>query len=282
MLALRFLEEFAPDGFSVEPDQWREAVALAIYSSFREREESPLAAEEITASRTDCILDRDRIRRLAAKMQEHATSLGEPLPSAEEPGDTTHLTVSDSQGNIVALTQSIQSLFGAKVANASLGFLYNNYLRTCPRYAHPCQLGSQCQPRSNCSPTLVLKKGPAGKVPILALGAAGSRRIVSAVVQVVSAVIDRGLTISEAVAAPRVHALLNKKVWIERPAASDGLLRRLKERSLRPKIRRAQRYGMGSVQALQRLPDGAVLMAADPRRDGTARALDGPCEASAE
>jgi gamma-glutamyltranspeptidase/glutathione hydrolase len=212
-------------------------------------------------------------------MQQHATSLGEALPGAEEPGDTTHLTVSDSQGNVVALTQSIQSLFGAKVANASLGFLYNNYLRTCPRYPHPCQLGSHCQPRSNCSPTLVLKKGPAGKVPVLALGAAGSRRIVSAIVQVVSAVIDRGMTIEEAVAAPRVHALLNKKVWIERPAATEDLLKSLEARSLRPKIRRAQSYSMGSVQVLQRLPDGTVMVAADPRRDGAARVLAWPCEA---
>jgi gamma-glutamyltranspeptidase/glutathione hydrolase len=276
LLALRFLEEFAPRGFSGDLEEWYEAIALAIYSAFREREKSPLSPEAATPSHTDWVLDKDRVRRLAARLQEHTVSIDEALSGVEEPGDTTHLTVADGAGSVVALTQSIQSLFGAKVANASLGFLYNNYLRTCPRKTHPYQLGSRCQPRSNCAPTIVLKKGTVAKVPVLALGAAGSRRITSAIAQVASAVIDRALTITEAVAAPRVHALLSKKVWIERPAANESLLKKLEERSMKPIIRRALNYDLASVQALQWLPDGNLLGAADPRRDGTARVLGRP------
>jgi gamma-glutamyltranspeptidase/glutathione hydrolase len=274
LLALRVLEELAPHGFADDADEWREAMVLAIYSAFLERETSLLLTpEDMTASHIDWALDRDRIRRLAAGLQRQRAAVDDARSGVEEPGDTTHLTVADRHGDVVALTQSVQSLFGAKVANASSGFLYNNYLRTCPRYAHPYQLGSSCQPRSNCAPTLVLKNGAAGRIPFLALGAAGSRRIVSGIVQVISGVIDRGLGISEAVAAPRVHALLNRHVWIEEPAASEQLLKKLQDRSLKPRTKRALSYDLGSVQALQWLPDGTVSAAADPRRDGTASVL---------
>src|SRR5205085_2929371 len=132
-----------------------------------------------------------------------ASTGNEPALRVEQGGETTHLCIADSQGNVVALTQSIQSLFGAKVANAELGFLYNNYLRTCPRKPHASQLCGCCQPRSNAAPTLVLKNGR----PFLAVGAAGSRRITSAILETICGVIDCGLTISDAVAAPRIHAL---------------------------------------------------------------------------
>ena len=75
------------------------------------------------------------------------------LPEDAEPGETTHLCTADDQGTVVSLTQSIQSLFGAKVANAELGFLYNNCLTTCPRHDHPYQLAGRCLPRSNMAPT---------------------------------------------------------------------------------------------------------------------------------
>ena len=84
----------------------------------------------------------------------------------------------------VALTQSIQSLFGAKAANPEYGFLYNNYLLTCPRRKHTHRLGPGSPARSNAAPTLVL--GERGSPAVLALGAAGSRRIISSLVQVIS------------------------------------------------------------------------------------------------
>jgi gamma-glutamyltranspeptidase/glutathione hydrolase len=185
-------------------------------------------------------------------------SHGRPV---EEPGDTTHVSVIDSSGMAVALTSSIQSLFGAKVISPGLGFFWNNYLRTCPRRRAPYRLSSGCRPRSNAAPTIVLD---AAGTPVLAVGAAGSRRITSSLVHVLGRVLDDGIPVQKAVRRARIHAT-TRELWVERPLLAE----------LPPSadpVRRRQRhdYTMGAVQAVQRQADGSVSGAADPRREGVA------------
>lgn len=272
LLALKIAEQLLPSGASFESAEWYEAMALATYASFRERERSPMGSEDLTPSTCSWLLGEERVRQVVAELRE-GTPAGPETFAGEGPGDTTHLTVADRTGNVVALTQSIQSVFGAKVANPELGFVYNNYLCTCPRRPHPYGLTGHCLPRSNAAPTLVLGAGPRGRVPVLSLGAAGSRRITSSILQVISAVVDRGLTAGEAVAAPRVHALLSRKVWIEEPAASPELVETLRRCFAAVQLMPPRSYKLGAVQALQWLPQGTLLGAADPRRDGTAATL---------
>lgn len=272
LLALKLLERLTPTGFGSQEDHWRQGMALAVSAVFRERELHPLRIGATTAEFATRFGE-ERVGQLAGELLS-GRGRDDRCGAAEEPGDTTHVTVSDSEGNVVALTQSIQSLFGAKVANPDLGFLYNNYLRTCPRYPHSYQLGSGCMPRSNASPTIVFRDGSNGGAPLLALGAAGSRRIVSAVLQVISSVIDRKQTVNDGVAGPRIHALMSGKVWIEQGAATETLLGSLANRFSEISIKRRNDYKMGAVQALQFLPDGGTLAAADPRREGSAATID--------
>lgn len=271
LLALNILAQLAPSGFKSTDEDWHEAIALAASAVFRERELRPHAPDSLTQARQH--LSEAYARRIAADIIGPQCSPALLNVAAEEAGDTTHLSVCDRYGNIVMLTQSIQSLFGAKVAHRDLGFLYNNYLCTCPRYPHPYALGPGCRPRSNAAPTLVLQADSGTDRSVLALGAAGSRRIVSALLQVISGVIDRGLAIAEAISAPRVHGLAGRKVWMERPAASEALLARLRSRGREPIIKSRLNFAMGSVQALQFLPDASVRGAADPRRDGSVGVL---------
>ena len=91
--------------------------------------------------------------------------------------------------------------------------------------------------------------------------------------QTISGVIDRGLGIRDAVAIPRIHALAGGRVWLESPAATDGLLDRLSQRFADTKIKPALSFKMGAVQAIQFGADGSVCGAADPRRDGIAASL---------
>ncbi len=211
----------------------------------------------------------DRENGKLALRDGHSTG-GATWSLAEGPGETTHLCTADSEGNVVSLTQSIQSLFGARVACEPGGFLYNNYLTTCPRERHPRQLSSGCQPRSNSAPTFVFlarrsaeeaAEMPIGRAresvrahavrsvrPMLALGAAGSRRTTSAILHTISGVVDRGLTLADAVAVPRFHVKLSRRSWLERSPETELLVSRLSNCFREVQLRSRLSYAMGCAK----------------------------------
>ena len=84
------------------------------------------------------------------------------LLGTERDGETTHLCAADRDGTVVSLTQSIQSLFGAKVANEEYGFLYNNYLTTCPRRAHAHRVDARRHRRALTRVREAFGTGPRG------------------------------------------------------------------------------------------------------------------------
>ena len=264
LFALRLLEHL-DEGGANDPARWYRALADATYASFSERERDPAHPDTWTPALGGVLLSQERAEGLARTLAQRT-----PVAAGvdgEEPGETTHLCTADAAGNVVSLTQSIQSLFGAKVANADYGFLYNNYLSTCPRRRHRYRLASRCLARSNAAPTLVLDKGR----PVFALGAAGSRRIISALLHVLSGTLDCGLELAEAIDAPRVHARLGGRVWLERPAATPEVCDALSARYHTIERRATRSYGMGAVQAVELRGDGTLFAAVDPRRDGAAR-----------
>ena len=273
LCALDLLARLVSAGSTTCEDDWRKTIALATSAVFRERDRDPPPPLDSTTADHPWPQTEAVARRLADEIAAGGAMSVLAGAVAEEPGDTTHLSVCDRRGNIVLLTQSIQSVFGAKAAHRDLGFLYNNYLCTCPRTPHPYGLRGGCRPRSNVSPALVMQGGAGVDRPVLALGAAGSRRIISAILQVVSGVIDRGIDVAAAVAAPRAHGLSGRKVWIERPAASETLLESLRSCGREPIVKSRLSFAMGCVQALQLFSDGSVKGAADPRRDGNVEVL---------
>ena len=118
-------------------------------------------------------------------------------PLAIHESQTTHLSVSDSAGMVVSLTQTLGPAMGSAVATPGLGFLYAVTLGGYgTRALQPGERG-----RFSITPLLVLSDGE----PFLVLGSAGNLHIISSVVQVTSRVIDDGLSFSEALAAARVH-----------------------------------------------------------------------------
>ncbi|HVC33392.1 MAG TPA: gamma-glutamyltransferase [Chloroflexota bacterium] len=116
-------------------------------------------------------------------------------------GSTTHLAVADRQGNVVALTQTLVNNFGSGVVVAGTGVLLNNAMAWFDLVpGRPNSLASGKRGLNNMSPLLILRDGR----PFLAIGATGGRRIIQAVTQVLLNVVDHGMSIQDAVAAPRI------------------------------------------------------------------------------
>jgi gamma-glutamyltranspeptidase/glutathione hydrolase len=193
------------------------------------------------------------------------------LENPETGGETTHFTVADAEGNVVSVTQSIDSYFGAKVVHPKLGFLYNNYMQSfrLEDDGSPFVLKEKEMPLSSMSATIVSRNGN----PVLALGSPGSARIISAVVQVTSYWLDVEPNIEAAVAAFRVHALPPKRAYVEGPIVTNQLLTSLGAMDLdliRPVFGVSDNHldpYFGGVHGLA-VEDGRWQGAADPRRDG--------------
>ena len=133
-------------------------------------------------------------RAYAARLER----LGEGAPA---PSCTTHLSVVDRHGNMVALTQTLLSRFGSKVVLPETGILMNNgILWFDPLPGRPNSIAPGRRPLANMCPVIVRRDG----VPWFALGASGGRRIMPAVAQVLSFLVDYGMTLEEAFHQPRL------------------------------------------------------------------------------
>lgn len=115
---------------------------------------------------------------------------------------TTHISVIDRQRNMVALTHTAVSVFGSRMVVPGTGILLSNgMLWFDPEPGHPNSVAPRKRVLSNMTPVLGFRRGR----PYLALGAPGGRRIVSAIPQVVSTLLDRRQSLQAAVEAPRLH-----------------------------------------------------------------------------
>ncbi|HEV2674678.1 MAG TPA: gamma-glutamyltransferase [Aliidongia sp.] len=118
-------------------------------------------------------------------------------------GNTTHLSVVDRDGNIVALTVTLLARFGARIVLPSSGILMNNAVNWFdPRPGRPNSLAPGRRPLANMCPMVATRNG----VPWIGLGACGGRKILSAVTQLGSMLIDYGLSLDSAFATPRLDA----------------------------------------------------------------------------
>ena len=122
---------------------------------------------------------------------------------APEPGDghTTHLTIADGMGNVIASTQTINSLFGARYIVPGTGMIPNNYMFVFdPRPERASSIAPRKRVTSSMSPVIVTRDGK----PVWALGLPGGLRIFPSVMQALSNLIDHGMSVQEAVEAPRI------------------------------------------------------------------------------
>jgi len=184
-----------------------------------------------------------------------------------ESAHTTHMTAADAFGNVVATTQTINNLFGAKILIPGLGTVPNNYMNLFdPRPGHALSLAPGKRVTTSMSPVMALRDGKL----VYALGLPGGKKIFPSALQALLNLIDHGMSLQEAVEAPRI--------WTEGNA--------LEVEQVVPDEVRARLASMGhrlvavptvagGMNAIQFHDDGSLTGAACWRADGTPIGLAG-------
>ena len=188
-------------------------------------------------------------------------------PLQAEPAHTTHLTVSDKDGNVVSYTFTIESWGGSGIVVPGYGFLLNNEMTDFdfagPRPNVP-EAGKR--PRSSMSPTIALKDGK----PAFTIGSPGGSTIITTVLQTMVNYIDFGMPMDQAVNAPRLSERNRATTSVEPGFAGSAQAQAL------------QKYGhkwdaepeeIGAANALVFNPDGTVTAVSESRRHGVGTAL---------
>lgn len=175
-----------------------------------------------------------KLRATIDRHQATPSSALKPGTPPHEGSQTTHFSVVDEDGNAVALTYSLNSYFGAKVMAPGTGVLLNNTMDDftvkpgVPNLFGLVQgeanaIAPGKRPLSSMSPTILVQDG----VPFMVLGSPGGSRIITAVAETIMNVIDHGMTIQEAVDAPRLHHQWMPDVLYAEPRALSADTREL-------------------------------------------------------
>lgn len=191
------------------------------------------------------------------------------LMPMKETYETTHISIVDSLGNAVSITTTLNGNFGSKVMVDGAGFFLNNEMDDFSAKAGvPNMFGlvgqeaNEIQPGkrmlSSMTPTIVEKDGEL----FMVLGAPGGSTIITAVLQTFLNVIEFGMSLPDAVAAPRFHhQWLPDRILYETAALGNGTKDSLE--ALGYQFREVE--SMAVIKAVRRLPDGSLQAAADPR-----------------
>ncbi len=213
------------------------------------------------------LLSKDYAGKLAARVDLSASQPPEAGdPWAHESISTTHFSIADKDGNLVAVTRTINHFFGSAVVPEGTGFLLNDEMEdfsSDPTSANAVAGGKV--PLSCMSPTFILKDGK----PFAVLGSPGGIRIISSVVQVISKLIDHGMTLEEAVNSPRIGDNEQDLLIYESRIAAE-VIDALEKMGHKTKGFGQWHRIMGSVNGILVQADGIIAGAADPRRDGLA------------
>ncbi len=197
---------------------------------------------------------------------------GFPLKAERE--ETTHFSIVDRAGNAVSITTTINGAYGSYAVVAGAGFLLNNEMDDFSvKPGSPNMYGlvggtaNAIEPGkrmlSSMTPTILERDGRL----VMVVGTPGGSTIITSVFQTILNVLDFGMDMQAAVAAPRFH-----HQWLpDEVAAEQGAIGNALRQSLSASgYRLVDRQAIGRVDAILVLPDGRLQPGADPRGDDVA------------
>ena len=262
-LGLQKIEPFSVDEFHL--------MGEVLNRSFRAR--SLLGDPDFHTNPLERLLSKDYLLQMGSSIK-YKTQKLKPLNKdfgQRESAETTHLSVLDSHGNAVAMTLTLNGAYGSGIVSQKYGIALNNEMDDFTTRPHQPNLwgliqgpGNQVEPGkrplSSMSPTLVEKDN---KI-VMALGAAGGPKIISAVLQTLYRVLVTGLDMDQAIQAPRVHhQFLPHTLYLDRgrfvPETIKGLQTRLHQTEFRK---------IGRVFSVKKNKDFTLEAAHDSRGEG--------------
>ncbi|MES2162001.1 MAG: gamma-glutamyltransferase [Pseudomonadota bacterium] len=183
-----------------------------------------------------------------------------------EGAHTTHLTVSDKDGNIVSYTYTIESWGGSGIVVPGYGFLLNNEM-TDFDFSGPAPNVPEAgkRPRSSMSPTLAFKNGK----PAFSIGSPGGATIITTVLQTIFNYVDLGMSMPDALNAPRLSERNGTATDVEPGFAGSAQAKALEKTG--------QHWNtpeeIGAANALVFNPDGTITAVSEGHRHGAGSAL---------
>ena len=240
--ALNILEAYPLSQLGADSILAKHYTIEAMKFAFADR--SKLGDPNFVTNPTEFLISKEYAEGLQQKINPDFASSASELRNSmsnSEGDNTTHFSVIDKEGNIVALTYTLNSLFGAHVIAGDTGFFLNNEMDDFTIREHvPNQFGlvqgtannieAEKRPLSSMSPTIVLKNNN----PLLILGAAGGPNIITANLLTLINVLDYKMALKNAVNAPRFHhQFLPDEVEAEQGAFNPVLAKELQKRGHR-------------------------------------------------
>lgn len=175
--------------------------------------------------------------------------------SPKAPGSTTHFSVVDREGNMCAVTQTLLSIFGSRVVSPSTGMLLNNGIMWFdPEPGKPNSLAPNKRCLANYSPVI----GEDAQGRRFAIGASGGRKILGAVMQLSSFMIDHGLSLEEAFHTPRIDVSGSGRITADQTLPADVIAALEKEMPLIQTRRNTYPYSFACPAGVMR--DGELNM----------------------
>ena len=188
----------------------------------------------------------------------------------EESKHTTHLTVSDKEGNIVAYTYTIEDWGGNGMVVPGYGFLLNNEMTDFDFSGpHPNIPEAGKRPRSSISPTIALKNGK----PAFTVGSPGGATIITTVLQIIINHIDLGMSMDKALAAPRMSERNDSTTQVEPNFVGSAQALRLAPFGHQWKLADELDWEIGAASAITFNADGTVTAVSEPVRHGVGSVL---------
>ena len=207
-------------------------------------------------------------KAFAAESQARLRDAERPIGGAagRESADTTHVTLADADGNVVSATHTINGIFGARFMVPGTGIIPNNYMMNFdPHPGRALSVAPGKRVPTSMAPMMILERGRLK----WALGLPGGLRIFPSAFQAIVNLIDHGMTLQQAVEAPRIFTE-GHDLEIERPF--EPLAADLAARG--HDVRVVPHVG-GGMNAIELAEDGSMQGAACWRADGTVAAFGG-------